>query len=354
MKYLKIFSNYQKEYQGSLARKPYEYTKKTTLPHCNILFYEGDGSEVFVVVPSIFNSHDILTIGAPHDMISNLRRLGSVYMIEWLEVDDKDFGLEDYAAIVVDVLDFVFRSHYNHPYCHPRAGGDSGSSHPTLDAGSHEILESCQNNHKIHIVGHCLGGNLAVAASLKRPELTKSLILLTTPWDFSHLLPAKMLFESSGLAKVVDSFDHIPGIYIQILFFLLSPDSLEQKLDFYQANQDNIDKSDFFEVERWQFSGHPIPRKAYDQLINEWIGGSIFGDGFKGIEVNPENIKSPAMMVVCKKDKLVPVSSIKVPRDAIKVFEYNTGHIGYLVGSKRQKFIEDLIEWLKTIIEKRI
>jgi hypothetical protein len=124
MKYLEIFEQYQQKYQSVKEKSSYPYTKRVSFDKtCNILLYEGVGDAVFLVAPSIFNSHDILTIGAPNDMITNLRTLGSVYLIEWLEVEDKDFGLEDYAEVVVGALDWVV----THVSCHSRAGGNPES-----------------------------------------------------------------------------------------------------------------------------------------------------------------------------------------------------------------------------------
>jgi len=337
MKYLEIFEQYQQKYQSAKNKKPYPYTKQISFNKaCNILFFEGQGYETFLIVPSIFNSHEILTIDAPNNMVTNLRKMGSVYLIEWLEVDDKDFGLADYAVVVAEVLKAVV--------CFPR------TSHAKIRGSqeAHEILASSPRD-PIHLIGHCLGGSLSVAASLIHQEYVGSLILLTTPWNFGHLLPAKTLYDSLELAKAVEGLDHIPAIYMQILFFLLSPESLEQKLDFYQANCEDIDNSNFFEIERWQFSGHPIPRKAYDDLMDGFIDDNILAKGLwsvDGIVIDPGKLLMPVMIVVGKKDKLVPKSSCGILSSLAKVFEYNSGHIGYLVGSQRERFMRDLKEWI--------
>lgn len=312
MKNPAIFSKYREEYRALQKPASYPFCKKIPFSKvCNILFYEGEGDEAFLIVPSIFNTHEILTLGSPLDMITCLRKTGSVYLIEWLEVEDKDFGLDDYALEVAKVL---------------------------------------EGYHAIHLIGHCLGGNFAIAASIIHPELVKSLILLTTPWDFGHFAAPKALYNTIGLAKAVEGFDHIPPIYMQILFFLLSPESFEQKLDFYKANHGYIEGSKFFDVERWQFSGHSIPRKAYDDLMDRFIDGNILANGswaLDGVVIDPAKLSMPVMMVTCNKDKLVPKSSGGILFGCSKVFEYNSGHIGYLVGSHREQFLKDLMAWIK-------
>lgn len=316
MKNPDLFNKYQKEYHALQKREPHHYSYSWKIPFskiCNILFYEGEGDETTLVVPSIFNSHEILTLGSPLDMITHLRKIGCVYLIEWLEVEDKDFGLDDYVSEVA------------------------------------KVLEGYQS---VHLIGHCLGGNFAIAASVMHPERVKSLILLTTPWDFGHFAASKALYNAIGLAKAVEGSAHITAIYMQILFFLLSPESFEQKLEFYQVNQGD---AKFFEVERWQFSGHPIPRKAYDDLMGRFIDGNILVKGLwvvDGVVIDPAGLDMPVMMVTCTKDRLVPKGSGGILSSFAKVFEYNSGHIGYLVGSQRERFLKDLTRWITTKVQK--
>ena len=315
MKNADLFTQYQKEY-SSIKDEPSSYahhTKRISFNEaCNILFFEGEGDELFLIAPSIFNSYKILTIGNPYDIITALRKAGNVYVIEWLEIQDKDFDLSCYASTVAKVL-------------------------------------SLYNN--IHLIGHCLGGNFAIAASVIHPERIKSLILLTTPWDYAHFAAPKVMYDTMGLGKAVKNLDHIPAIYMQILFFLLSPESFEQKLEFYQANQKDVGKSNFFEIERWQFSGHPIPRLAYDELMDKFIGNNILQKGswvVDGTIIDVNKLQMPIMLILGKKDKLVPRNSASILHSFSKIFEYNSGHIGYLVGSQREEFVKDLVGWVLT------
>lgn len=139
---------------------------------------------------------------------------------------------------------------------------------------------------------------------------------------------------------------------MQILFFLLSPESFEQKLDFFQENQKDIATSKFFEIERWQFSGHAISRKTYDDLMNHFIDDNILVKKLwivDQIVIDPSKIKLPIMIVSGSKDKLVPTYSSSVLSGFGDLFEYNSGHIGYLVGSQRKQFVEDLAAWIENL-----
>lgn len=278
-----------------------------------------DAGQVFLIIPSIFNSPDILSIGSPGDIITQLRNFGVVYLIEWQEVHDPRVNLNDYAASVAALVKVLALKHHQ----------------------------------EIDLVGHCLGGNLAIAASVIHHKLVASLLLLSTPWAFSYLAMAKEMHSSLGLNIAISNLEKVPALYFQILFFLMQPESFKHKIDYYHAKQDKLNKEEFFAIEHWQFSGYDLPKALYNQLMEEFIGSNIMFDNQWKVgshAIDPALIKKPVMMVVGTKDKIVTTKSSKVLCDIISnitLFEYNTGHIGYLVGSQKQNFMVDLKEWIE-------
>jgi polyhydroxyalkanoate synthase len=278
--------------------------------------------ELFVIIPSIFNSPEILMIGAPHDIISHLREIGAVYLLEWQEVVDLDFKLSDYALVATQALEYI------------------SNKHPS---------------NRSHVVGHCLGGNFAITASVLRPDLVASLTLLTTPWDFTYLKHARAIHKALELDQALEQVDFVPAIYLQILFFLLCQDNLQQKLGLYQVNQSVTNRDDIFAIERWQFSGHPIPKAAYNQLIYEFIDNNcLLNKKFivDNTVIDPSVLKLPVILISGKKDKIAPVCSTMPLYHILPnatSFIYNTGHIGYLVGSQKENFMLDLSEWIKQL-----
>jgi polyhydroxyalkanoate synthase len=272
--------------------------------------------KIFLVIPSIFNSHTILTTGKPDDMVTNLRKYGLVYIIKWNEIKRPDFDLTSYTRIVVEVIRYIQSLH----------------------------------NQNIELVGHCLGGIFSLAAGIISQGSINSLTLLTCPWDFAYLQNYRAFYRMLKLDEVILNQTHVPTVYLQILFFLLHPKSFDQKLDMYRAHHESMD-TNFFDIEAWQFSGHPIPKSAYDQLMNQFIDDNILMRNLwyvDGIKIDPMLFRKRVLLISGTMDKIVPSCSTNTLRIALPnkvVRQYTTGHIGYLVGSSRKTFIQDLIEF---------
>ena len=291
---------------------------------CSITHFHSlktEAKQVFLLTPSVFNSPNILSIGHPHDIITNLRNFGEVYLIEWLEIKNPNVNLNDYALAVTDVLKFI----------------------------------SLKHQQKIDLVGHCLGANLAIAASILKQNLVSSIILMSIPWDFSYLKGAKAIYSKLNFGHTIGALDQVPALYFQLLFFLMQPESFKQKIDYYHDQRDKLDKEAFFAIEHWQFSGHDLPRALYNQLMEDLIGSNAMLKKqwvLKDQIIDLALITKPVMMVIGTKDKIVPTHSSRPLCDIIPnitLFEYNTGHIGYLVGSQREHFMLDLHEWINKI-----
>ena len=162
-------------------------------------------SKIFLITPSIFNSHRILTIGRPNDLITLLSKHGTVYVIRWNEVTDTDFDLTSYTKLTAKTLRHIQTLH----------------------------------GQNIEVIGHCLGGVFSLAAAIICKEYVNSLILLTCPWDFTYLQNYRTLYQRLGLDESILNQDYVPAIYLQILFLLLHPKSLDQKLDFYRIHHND-------------------------------------------------------------------------------------------------------------------
>lgn len=273
--------------------------------------------KTFLIIPSIFNSPDILNIGRPDDIITNLRSLGNVFLIDWKEIKNPNSTLTNYI--------------------------DSSCN----------LLSELSSDRKIDLLGHCLGGNIALAINILKPELIRSLILLSTPWDFSFLSEFRELHKKLLLDSAVKDLDYIPAIYFQILFFLMNQYSFREKINYYINNKNKFNIDDFFTIEKWQFSGQDLPRSLYIELMDDIIGGNIMFNNMWKIDgniIDPSIIANEVLIITGKKDRLVPSCSSTPLANIIqqsRKFEYNTGHIGYLIGSQKEHFMLDLINSLK-------
>ena len=152
-----------------------------------------DDTCTFLIIPSIFNSPEIFFLARDKNFIENLRSHGEVYLIDWLEIEEPKYLLDDYVHKIIEVIDSL------------------------------KIKD-------VNLIGHCIGGNLAIAAKILISKFIKTLTLLTCPWDFSHFFYIRMLHRYLKLDSGIENLPIIPKIHIQILFFLLFPDYFNAKL----------------------------------------------------------------------------------------------------------------------------
>lgn len=278
-------------------------------------------AKVFLVVSSIFNSPEILFINKEQGFIDNLRQLGEVYLINWLEISDAAFALDDYVKEIVSVLKF---------------------------------LESTKKA-KINLIGHCIGGNLALAAGIIAPHPLASLTLLTTPWDFSHLTIISKLHQQLNLDSQIKNLPVIPKIYLQILFFLLAPEYLSTKLDKYFKLTTIKDKQLFFQVEHWLMSGNALPSATYFQIIEDMLTKNVQEKGqwlINGKIIDPKLFNKPVCHLLAVNDKIVPENSILPLHKKLKnsiMIKLRVSHINYLISNKIQLFFEQYAKWLQNI-----
>ncbi|MDD3182057.1 MAG: alpha/beta fold hydrolase [Alphaproteobacteria bacterium] len=115
----------------------------------------SNGPVVFVI-PSLVNRFEILDIDPDHSFLQFLVSVGMrPLVIDWQEpgAEEKNFSLSDYMTQrLVPALDYANQ----------------------IKVGS-----------KCHVLGYCMGGLMALALSLMKPQQITSLTLMATPWDFA-------------------------------------------------------------------------------------------------------------------------------------------------------------------------
>lgn len=146
-----------------------------------------ENNKVFLVIPSIFNSPEILFLSRDKNFIDNLRECGEVFLIDWLEATNPKYSLDDYVRQVIKVINKLEKRNIN----------------------------------SINLVGHCIGGNLAIAANVLVPNSINTLTLLTTPWDFSHFFYIRQAHCYFTLDYYIDNLPIIPKIHIQFLLLYI-------------------------------------------------------------------------------------------------------------------------------------
>lgn len=305
-KYFDEYNNYSVKY--SLGNNYLLLGEKLALtPYYQILHYKENSSilnkRVFLVIPSIFNSPEILFLAKSQSFIDNLRQYGEVFLVDWLELSRSDYRLEDYASKVVEVI---------------------------LELEKRNITQ-------LNLIGHCIGGNLAIAASVILPNAIKTLTLLSTPWDFSHFSISRNIYQYFCLDRQVQDLSMIPKLHIQILFFLLFPEHFNQKIDKFFTKTSLAEKDLYFRIENWLLSGFALPKATYQQIMDDIINNNIFAKNLWKVDnvlIDPSLITKPIYQIIADDDRIVPESSILPLHRLLKkstLFKVAGGHISYLI-----------------------
>lgn len=267
----------------------------------------------FIVVPSLFNSPEILFLGQEQSYACYLQTMGNVYFIEWIETS-KQANLADYANEIVQIL-----------------------NSKTFDSYKYK-----------HLIGHCIGGNIALFAALQSHAL-HSLTLLTTPWDYSHLQSSFALSQHLQIHKAVSHLAQVPPIYTQILFFMLFSKRYPDKIRKY-FTLSSIEKEKYLRIEKWLLSGIAIPNSLYEEITTTLIvKNALLNKSFyiNDQQVDLANLNIPVCLVAAIEDQIVPVSSISALQKDLKkatLITVRGGHIAYLVNHD-QEFKAEYTKW---------
>jgi polyhydroxyalkanoate synthase len=281
-----------------------------------------------LIVPSLINRYYVLDLLPEQSFLHHLAAAGlRPFAIDWGEPGDaeRDFGLTDYIAGPLD-----------------RAMTKVGE----LAGGP------------IAIVGYCMGGLLALALALRRPADTAGLALLATPWDFHADRPeqAKLL---AGLAEWLPRFlaasEPLPLAVIQFLFLMLDPFLAERKfIRFAGLDQEGAAARAFVALEDWINDGVPLARQVAFECLRSWYGDNAPARGLwqvGGQPVRPQELDAPALIVLPRRDRIVPPRSAEPLATAIPQAEMlrpGFGHIGMMASREAPATVwQPIAEWLR-------
>ena len=211
----------------------------------------------------------------------------------------------------------------------------------------------------VTLAGYCMGGLLALAAALRRPDRVGRLALLATPWDFwspdqagarrlAHCLPwLEPAFAACG-AMPVDA--------LQMLFSLVEPGSVGAKYrDFASQDQQSARARRFVALEDWLNDGVPLAAPVARAVLGGWYGRNEPMAGtwrVAGAAVQPQALRMASFVAVPAHDRIVPPESALalagvLPRAV--VHRPAAGHIGMIAGARAQSELwEPLLAWLKS------
>jgi polyhydroxyalkanoate synthase len=279
-------------------------------------------------VPSLVNRGWVLDLIPGQGMLSWFARQGiRPYRVEWGAPGDDERGF-DIAAYVRLRLE------------------------PALD----EVAR--RSGRPPVLVGYCMGGLLALAAAVRRPEAIAGLVLLATPWDFHADGPARS--EAIGTfyrlcRPFLGAVNEFPVDMIQALFAMHDPIVALRKFRRFTAmDPSSAEAEKFVALEDWLNDGVALPLPVADEALLGWYEGNLTGLGgwtVGGTVIDPAAVTAPTLVVVPGGDRLVPPASAAAVlprlRGATRL-DLPLGHIGMVVGRNAEQALwKPLADWIR-------
>jgi poly(3-hydroxyalkanoate) synthetase len=207
------------------------------------------------------------------------------------------------------------------------------------------------------LAGYCMGGLLALAAALRRPDRVRALALLATPWDF-HAGEARQARAIAamlpGLEPVMEATGTLPVDWLQALFAMLDPWALQEKFrSFGRLDQGSARARMFVALEDWLNDGVPLAAPVARETLSGWYGRNEPARGewrVAGWPVDPSAWRGPCFVAVPERDRIVPPASALPLAAAIPgavTHVAKAGHIGMVAGSGAEAALwRPLLGWL--------
>ncbi len=289
--------------------------------------YGGHGP-VTVFVPSLINKAYILDLAEDRSLMAHAAQNGvHPFLLDWNAPDkaEQQFHLEDYiCGVLIPALEHV------------------------------KVL----TGQAPHLVGYCMGGTLAAAAAVLRPDLISGLALLAAPWDFhvdsgaTRLFLAQfkpfieMMLQTTGVASVD---------FLQAMFASLDPTLVSRKFRSFAVSDVTTDAARrFVELEDWLNDGIDLAGPAAQETFFDWYGNNApkkLQWRIEGRVIDPRNISKRTLALIPSQDRIVPPASAKALASLIPACDTRTvdlGHIGMVAGGNAVATVyQPLSDWLK-------
>jgi polyhydroxyalkanoate synthase len=280
-----------------------------------------------LVIPSLVNRYYILDLEAEQSFLRWSAAQGmQPFVMDWGSpgAEERGFAFTDYVA---------------------------GRLESALDAVKREP------GGPIFVIGYCMGGNLALALSLRRQADVAGLILLATPWDFhaeakEHSL---MLAEiGRNLEPVLQLFGELPVDILQCFFSGFDPFQVLRKFqNFAAADPQSAGAKKFVALEDWLNDGMAVSASVARECLTGWYGENTPARGLwhvGGEPVLPQKFQQPALCLIPAGDRIVPPKSALSLADALPKCDRmlpNAGHIGMVAGGKALPLVwEPMKAWI--------
>jgi polyhydroxyalkanoate synthase len=319
---------------GIAAYRRHPYSR--TLPDPPAIWAEGDTrlldyggtGPVLLFVPSLINRAQVLDLAEGRSMLRFLAGQGTRPLLldwGWPGAAERGFTLTDYIA---------------------------GRLERALMAAPGPVV----------LVGYCMGGLLALAAALRRPDRVRALALLATPWDF-HTGPEETIRARTaaallpGLEPLMQASGTLPVDAIQTLFAGLDPFGIPQKFRAFARLDPASDRArNFVALEDWLNDGVPLAAPVAREALGGWYGANTPARGawrVAGAAVDPSALAMPVFCAVPARDRIVPPASAEALAARLRQGRIHVaagGHIGMAAGSGAGAALwRPLLAWLRDL-----
>ena len=268
-----------------------------------------------LLIPSLINKSNILDLSEEHSVLRWLRKNGvEAYLLDWGDFTSDDDCHMDMDSLILNRL------------C------------PAIEymAQAHGAA--------IDVLGHCIGGTLALAAASLSPDHIRCMVLLSAPWDFmdeTFNLAKNVRIWSQFLVPSVSDAGALSKYWTQALFASLDPQGSSQKfINFSEMDQNGEQARHFVRVEDWLNDGADVPAAIASACIEGWFTrnnpiNGLWTVGGYGVDLGL--IQSNVLIVASKTDNLVPYScAIAAQNDLtnsnVRCVDGGKGHIGLVLG----------------------
>src|SRR6478735_149162 len=270
---------------------------------------------IFLVLPLINRSY-ILDLRPGASFVEFLLGQGhDVFLIDWGTPADEDQAL-DVTALVTRYL--------------PRAA---------------KAIQRASGAEQMTVLGYCIGGTLAACFAALYPEITRNLVLLTAPLDFSDAgqfgrMTARGVFPVDA---VTDTFPVVPGQLPDVGTKLLDPKSSyvgTYKQLYEKLGVETFDVRGWHAMYRWVNDSVPFAGAAFRQWIVEFYQENRLAQDMlemDGRRVRLADIHCPVLNIAASRDPIAPrpttsfVTSRVGSTDSSEIV-IEGGHVGIVVG----------------------
>jgi len=200
---------------------------------------------------------------------------------------------------------------------------------------------------RVHLLGYCMGGTLAVLQAALNPEATKTLTLLAAPIDFGGRESLLNLWVQGGTFDVdalLEAYGNCPAWFLQSIFLTMNPvrNLVDKSIAFWEQMSDPDKVSSTFALERWLNDNIPVAGATFRTFVknlyqrNELVRGQLFV-GARRIDLS--RITCPVLLLTASNDHLVAPASTEGIRPHlgsrdVKSMAIGAGHVGLVVGAK--------------------